>query len=388
MKPIHPIIRTATDNPHRYVVDLGRIGGRRRLYRAGTMAEAEAIAKEQTAIFTRHGSRALDIPTDSIIRMSELLDAIDSRAGRKVTAEAILDYYIKHATGAFCKKKVSVVLTELLAKQGAEQRERSWQTTQSTLRPFVAEFADTPIGDVSRENVSTWLDSRVCPSPSTKARLHRYLHVLFAYAVEKEYIEKNPVDKIKAPKYRLPAKEYMPVESVERVLRAVAEGGEGLAAMAIGFFSGLRTAELGRLTWADVNLDSRQITVGANVSKTYPRNVRMSDNLLAWLSVSGRYDAMVCPRGRRLEAIRADACKRSGVRWPHNAMRVTCATMHYAMHNNAHETAAMLGHAGGTRMFFDHYRALGDGHAATREEAERYWGIAPRRDGNVVAFCA
>jgi integrase len=55
--------------------------------------------------------------------------------------------------------------------------------------------------------------------------------------------------------------------------------------LAIGAFAGLRTAELHRLDWSEIDLDRGFITVAASKAKTRRRRlVPISDNLKLWLT--------------------------------------------------------------------------------------------------------
>jgi len=54
--------------------------------------------------------------------------------------------------------------------------------------------------------------------------------------------------------------------------------------LAIAGFAGLRSAELARLDWSEVNLEEQHITVAADKAKTGARRVvPISDNLSGWL---------------------------------------------------------------------------------------------------------
>jgi integrase len=55
--------------------------------------------------------------------------------------------------------------------------------------------------------------------------------------------------------------------------------------LALGAFAGLRTAELHRLDWSEIDLDRGFITVAASKAKTRRRRlVPISDNLKLWLT--------------------------------------------------------------------------------------------------------
>jgi integrase len=55
--------------------------------------------------------------------------------------------------------------------------------------------------------------------------------------------------------------------------------------LALGAFAGLRTAELQRMDWSEIDLDRGFITVAASKAKTRRRRlVPISDNLKLWLT--------------------------------------------------------------------------------------------------------
>ena len=58
--------------------------------------------------------------------------------------------------------------------------------------------------------------------------------------------------------------------------------------------------------------------------------------------------------------------------WPHDALRHSFCSYHYAKHNDAGKTMAQAGHTN-PRTFFRHYRAR-----VQSLEAERFFGIRPR----------
>jgi integrase len=158
---------------------------------------------------------------------------------------------------------------------------------------------------------------------------------------------------------------------------------ELLPYVAIGTFAGLRRAELERLDWQEVDLQSGLIEVTARKAKSARRRfVRIQPNLAKWLQSYTQLSGNVTPPSYRvlLEAARATA----GIeQWPPNALRHSFASYHLARFNDAAALALELGHTN-SNLVFQHYRQL-----VKPKQAERYWKIAPAAASKkVIQFAA
>jgi integrase len=166
-----------------------------------------------------------------------------------------------------------------------------------------------------------------------------------------------------------------------QALLAEAPGGL-LPALAIGAFAGLRTSEVLRLVWADIDLVRNFIHVAAAKAKSARRRlVPISPNLVQWLAPYAKSVGRLYHGPQQSYHLRsAAAASAAGLaRWPKNGLRHSFASYHLALHQNAAETSLHLGHAS-PAMLFEHYREL-----VTKEEALRYWSIRPaNRPKNVV----
>ena len=141
--------------------------------------------------------------------------------------------------------------------------------------------------------------------------------------------------------------------------------------IAIGTFAGLRRAELERLEWSEVDLESGLITVQAVKAKSARRRfVKIRPNLASWLAPYAARRGMVTPGNCRkmLEATRVAA----GIKhWPSNALRHSFASYHLAHFNDAAALALELGHTD-AGLVFQHYRQI-----VKPKDAERYWNLSP-----------
>jgi integrase len=152
--------------------------------------------------------------------------------------------------------------------------------------------------------------------------------------------------------------------------------------IAIGAFAGLRRAELERLDWQEVDLQSGLIEVAAAKAKSARRRfVRIQSNLAKWLQPHAQLSGNVTPPGYR--ALLETARTAAGIeRWPQNALRHSFGSYHLARFNDAAKLALEMGNSPAT--IFRHYRQL-----VKPKQAERYWKITPAVAGKkVIQFAA
>ena len=183
-------------------------------------------------------------------------------------------------------------------------------------------------------------------------------------------------------------------DRVERIFRAAeahpgpAAAGVGMA-LTLGFFAGVRSVEIGRAVWEDLDLDAATLRIPRPkgwTSGARPRLVELERNAALWLRKWRRWTAgqrrgrpprgPVVPRPWLFTAWKKERLGPAGDSWgndaAHNVMRHTYATMHVAAFRNAPATALNLGHGRSTEMLEEHYRGL-----VARSTAERYWRIVP-----------
>ncbi len=148
------------------------------------------------------------------------------------------------------------------------------------------------------------------------------------------------------------------------------------AAVALGLFAGIRQAEIGKLTEANINRIDKIIRIPASVAKK--RRARVLDNLPQNLwDILSHWELEKSAHQRAHEVYRADLRATHHFNWISNGPRHSFATFHVAWkgydgqrHFNLCETADILGHMNGLDLLNRHYRGL-----ASSAQADEYFKI-------------
>ncbi len=163
--------------------------------------------------------------------------------------------------------------------------------------------------------------------------------------------------------------------------RRYATGPGLLPLLVLGGFAGMRTAEVERQLWEDINLERGFIRVTAAKGNTaQKRLIPIADNLRQWLALYRRDSGLVCEIARTPDALKRLA-QRANLLWKHNALRHSYASYRMAEVKNAAQVSLEMGNS--PKMVFRHYREL-----VTEAEAQAWFAIAPAPRANVVPMLA
>jgi integrase len=214
-------------------------------------------------------------------------------------------------------------LLRVKAADGASGRYLS--DLRSRLGQFGADFDGKPVAEITSTEVDHWLRSlsdTATGKPlaaTTRNNFRRVLIVAFNFARERGYSAGNPAEKSARAKVVESAVGIRTVEETARLLESASS--QLIPYIPIGAFAGLRRAELERLDWREVDLQSRLIEVTAKKAKSARRRlVRIQSNLAKRLQRYARVSGNVAPPKYRelLDAAREVARIEQ---WPHNALR-------------------------------------------------------------------
>jgi hypothetical protein len=159
---------------------------------------------------------------------------------------------------------------------------------------------------------------------------------------------------------------------------------DALPALAIGAFAGIRTAEVCRLDWSEVNLEKGLIETKRGKVKTRSRRlVPITPNPALFLKGVEEAERSGPVWGQSepfLFDLMRNAGNDSGLKWKHNALRHSFISYRVAKIKNVNEVSMQAGNS--PDMIFKHYRArLAEvrrrRELATGEAAKPWFGITP-----------
>jgi integrase len=142
--------------------------------------------------------------------------------------------------------------------------QRSYRNSFAPFRAFfVEQLGDPLVRDVSRGQIKTYMEWRLCAriggkggvSKHTVARDRRVLHVLFNYAIDREYLEANPCHAVRAPKGDRRNYVILNTEQMEALLTASAHNPMLHLYVLLLAETGARAdTEAPKIRWEDVDL--------------------------------------------------------------------------------------------------------------------------------------
>jgi integrase len=360
-----------------------RIGGRGERKYFATRREAEGEQQRQRVKRANEGNSAFDFPQDVRIDATAAMKILEPYG---ISLRESADFYRRHAATATGDKTIQQVIDELLdVKKGAGMSPRYIQDLRLRLNIFARTFGSEKAINISQSMVDDWIIG-LPHSGTTKNNYRADLSVMFNFAVDRKYVLQVPISKQSRTIVKRGKPGILTVDECARLISSCED--DILPSVALGMFAGLRPeSEIRRLDWSRIDFTEKQIDIEPLATKNSGDNasvrfVDMPDNLIEWLWPHRKAKGPVWPMGSgafysRIEGARKDA----GIEtWPHDALRHSYCSYHFAKHNDQGKTMAQAGHTN-PRTFFRHYRAR-----VQSTDAERFFGIRPTVDEKVVPF--
>lgn len=216
-------------------------------------------------------------------------------------------------------------------------------------------------------------------SGTTKNNYVEAIRSLLEYAVFRHYL---PADHRLLDRVALYEEETFEVEifTPEEITKLLNAADQTMSVcFALGAFAGLRTAEVLRLDWSDIDSDLRYVRVGADKSKTKSRRiVPIQENLRSWLAPARRAEGPLWPSTEAsFMKQQSNVAAAAEVKWKHNALRHSFCSYRLAITQDVSKTALEAGHS--PEILFEHYREV-----VTPELAQAWFSVCPPVQNNIV----
>jgi integrase len=226
---------------------------------------------------------------------------------------------------------------------------------------------------LSRADIQEWVDSMSHYTAETRRNRLRNLTAVLNHAVRTGIISSNPASGIGVGGDK-PKVGIVKPNELRALLRAAEAHPDTYWWLVFGAFAGLRTSEVARLDWSDVqpteDFDDEVGAVYVSPGKTdaAERWVHFTAPLegFSWPSKPSSGPVLVLTPAA-WQAQRRLVYDIAGVKVPNNGLRHSFASHHLVAFTEPHQTAAEMGHTT-PKTTFAHYRR-----AVSPEQATDYW---------------
>lgn len=330
----------------------------------------------------------------------KLRDAIDALAilnGRGSLLEAAKLY-----VSEWRRQQKDVPVIDTLTKRyldsskGAGLRPSTIHELQTRLRKFAQSFGQQRADEITATDIQKWLDgmktdSGASLSANSKKHYRYALSGMFNFAIDRDLLSENPAARKTRSRRGTDTRyddytcQILSLNQTRRLLAAARDTVPNmLIPVTLGLFAGLRTAEIRRLSWDNIDMARGIIKITAAIAKKRSvRNVTIPANLLKWLMLEGDRTGPVAPQTEGAWRYHHDKLKTEAALqdWPHNALRHSFGSYHVEATGDPGKTAWEMGHRDAGDLLFEHYRQL-----TTKEDAAEYWKITPENVDSITNF--
>ncbi len=314
----------------------------------------------------------VDVPTACAI----FAEAADLIGHENLVAAA--KAFARRAPVARTPLPVGQAVLELLEAKTARGRSaRTLGDLRSRLGRFAEDHKMRTLGELTTPSLQCWLDRLTSADGAPLSALSRRnfavaIGGLFEFHRRRGVLPDNPArDLERESKKRSEEIEFWTPQETNAILSAIAP--HARPAFVLGLFVGLRSAEICRLSWRDVNLAAGHVVISGAEAKTGSRRLApIPPNATEWLRpLAGPPDAPIFA-GDATQFARAvsEACRATGTRRIANGARHSAITFKVALTGDVARVALQSGNS--PTVVHQHYRGL-----ATEADAKDFFALRP-----------
>jgi integrase len=334
-------------------------------YAAGFGAEERAIFSRLTEII-----KPLNVPLE--VAVSDYVEASKLLGGNRQRLIEAAQFFVQRNPSALPEKTVTDAVAELIqSKRALRASDRYVQDLQSRLSRFATSF-QTNVSTLTTPLIQRWLEELKL-SPQSLKNYRTVLHLFFKFCSTRGYVYRgfNPVAETESIRVRPGDIEVFTPDEFAKLLSAAES--EYRPCLALQGLAGLRSNEVERIEWSDIDLKTGIILISRGVAKTASRRtIPIGKALSLWLGKAKNRTGKVWPGTHnqfyQLQCATASVAK---VAWKHNGLRHSYASYRFALVPDAGKVASELGHS--AAILHKHYREM-----AKRTVAEEWFEVSPK----------
>lgn len=262
---------------------------------------------------------------------------------------------------------ISDAVVKLLAAKAAQNLRPKYLTSlRQYLTQFIRGRETILMSSISIETIENWFLLRHEAPVSQNSNVGR-LASLFSFAVKRGWMRENPCDKMDRVYVDMKLPAILTIEQSAQLLQSCPKNIRPYLTLAL--FAGIRPDEIMRMNWADINLETRTVSVDGKTRRR--RIVRLEQIAVDLLKNHAEQSGPVAPSKSTIRRWRKIAREFIGGKWTADILRHTAASMLLAKYGDAGKVATLLGNS--PQILLTHYN-----NPVAANEAERFWSILPK----------
>ncbi len=334
---------------------------------AADVEEAITATDVESLVAARRALKGIDLPLHLAVEgFAEAVRKLGAPADPVVAVHEAVSFYLKHHPVGFRRSTLGEMMQAYIdSRKRIGLSKKRIGAVGSVFRMMAKRFSTAEYGLPSREKVVRWLEE-IYHHPGTKNSYLKALKAFARWAVKEKREAFETISEIDLWKETMGEVEiYTPTE-----LRCILGKSrkDVVPFVAIGAFAGLRSSEIMRLDWSEINLERGFILVRGMKTKTAARRlVPISETLTAWLKPYAKAEGAVIPMSENWVS---GLLTKPGMPRKHNALRHSYISYRLAEINDAPKVAMECGNS--PKMIFKHYREL-----VAPEDVKEWLAIMP-----------
>ncbi len=310
-----------------------------------------------------------------------LAAAISEYADAKATGAPLVEaakFFAKAHLQKLPTRTIPEIVDELLA---AKVKDGASQAYLNALRSYGKAFArdfQLPVADIHTSDIDSWLRS-LDVSPRSRNNHRNTVILIFNFAKSAGYLPRDVSTAADATSLARKKEAEIETFAPGEMAKLLASADEiALPFLVLGGFAGLRSAEILRLDWRDLDWREKVVQVRASVAKTKMRRLPpILPAASAWLSSCRSNKGPVIPSLDVLRGSLERTAKAAGVLWRKNAVRHSFGTYRMATIKDPVRVSFEMGNSPGVvRQCYDRVVPTSQGKA--------WFAIRPKRAGNII----